>query len=130
MKNSDLEKAKNEAIKKMGGTASAGKMIGISSQAVSQWKIVPIERVLQMEEATSGRILCSDIRPDIFPVCPHTSLPPASGKRKEKDSQNFCERIEVIAEGSSIDRLQFPRSEETEMADQSINRDRARRRKP
>ena len=102
----DLEKFKNEAIKKMGGTASAGKMIGISSQAVSQWKMVPIERVLQMEKATFGRILCSDVRPDIFPVCPHSSLPPASGE-DEKDSPDFRFELEVAEDESSKYGLDF-----------------------
>ncbi len=71
MKTLDLSDAKNSVIESMGGTASLGRTLGISSQAISQWEIIPLDRVLQIEERSNGKIRCCEMRPDVFPVCPH-----------------------------------------------------------
>lgn len=55
------EKAKQEA----GGPAALAKALGgVSSQAVSQWKKVPAERVLDVERITG--ISRHELRPDVF----------------------------------------------------------------
>lgn len=60
MENS-CEKAKEIA----GGPSKLARAIGgVSSQAVSQWKKVPAERVLEVEKITG--ISRYDLRPDVF----------------------------------------------------------------
>ena len=55
------ERAKDIA----GGPAALAKALGgVSSQAVSQWKKVPAERVLGVERLTG--ISRHDLRPDVF----------------------------------------------------------------
>lgn len=55
------EKAKTTA----GGPAALAKALGgVSSQAVSQWKKVPAERVLDVERITG--ISRHELRPDVF----------------------------------------------------------------
>lgn len=44
----------------------ARKMGGISSQAISQWKRVPAERVLEVERVTG--VARHVLRPDIYPA--------------------------------------------------------------
>lgn len=59
------EKAKEIA----GGPAALAKVIGgISPQAVSQWKKIPAERVLEVERCTG--ISRYDLRPDVFGTMP------------------------------------------------------------
>lgn len=52
------------AIAKLGGPSAAGRALGISSQAVGQWRRIPPERVLQIEQLTG--ISRHDLRPDIY----------------------------------------------------------------
>jgi DNA-binding transcriptional regulator YdaS (Cro superfamily) len=55
------EKAKDNA----GGPAALAKALGgVTSQAVSQWKKVPAERVLDVERITG--ISRHNLRPDVF----------------------------------------------------------------
>ncbi|WP_018900390.1 Cro/CI family transcriptional regulator [Rhizobium sp. 2MFCol3.1] len=57
------EKAKQEA----GGPAALAKALGgVTSQAVSQWKKVPAERVLDVERITG--ISRHELRPDVFGI--------------------------------------------------------------
>jgi DNA-binding transcriptional regulator YdaS (Cro superfamily) len=56
-----------DAIVAAGGTARLAATIGVSSQAISQWDRVPVERVLQVERATNGQVSRQDLRPDIYP---------------------------------------------------------------
>lgn len=53
-----------EAIARAGGAAVVARAFGITSQAVSQWRHIPIERVRTIE-ALSG-ISRYELRPDIF----------------------------------------------------------------
>lgn len=39
--------------------------LGISAQAISQWKRVPVERVLEVERITG--VSRHELRPDIYP---------------------------------------------------------------
>lgn len=60
-----LERAKTTA----GGTAALAKLLGgLTSQAVSQWRKVPAERVLDVERVTG--ISRHELRPDIFGPAP------------------------------------------------------------
>ncbi|HGM5043047.1 helix-turn-helix domain-containing protein [Stenotrophomonas pavanii] len=59
---------KNISLKALGGPAHIGRVCGVSSQAVSQWKRVPAEYVLTIEEATG--VSRHDLRPDVFGPAP------------------------------------------------------------
>jgi DNA-binding transcriptional regulator YdaS (Cro superfamily) len=53
------------AIKTAGGAKALGRALGISHQAVIQWKACPPLRVLELERLTG--ISRHDLRPDIYP---------------------------------------------------------------
>ncbi|MFG6139478.1 transcriptional regulator [Halomonas sp. B23F22_10] len=55
-----------EAIRIAGGPAALARAIGISSQAVSQWSIVPAVRVMAVVKATGGKVKAKQLRPDVF----------------------------------------------------------------
>ncbi|WP_454021274.1 Cro/CI family transcriptional regulator [Azospirillum sp. Marseille-Q6669] len=59
--------ALTKAINRAGGAVKLGSRLGISSQAVSQWKRCPPERVLQVEDATNGEVARHELRPDLYP---------------------------------------------------------------
>lgn len=59
---SPLEKAK----KSLGRSKKLAELIGVTPQAVSQWKTVPAGRVIAVEKATG--ISRSDLRPDLYPA--------------------------------------------------------------
>lgn len=60
-----MENFCTKAIKVAGGPAALAKDLGgLTSQAVSQWKKVPAERVLDVERITG--ISRHDLRPDVF----------------------------------------------------------------
>ena len=59
-----------EAVALIGGPAAVGKELGITSQAVSQWRIAPAERGLEIERLTGGEVTRYDLRPDIFGMEP------------------------------------------------------------
>lgn len=60
-----MEAACEQAKRMAGGPGALAKAIGgISPQAVSQWKIVPIARVNDVAAAVGMR--ASELRPDIF----------------------------------------------------------------
>ena len=50
---------------KVGGVSALAKALGVTSQAVSQWRRVPVERVLDAEKLTG--IPRHEFRPDIYP---------------------------------------------------------------
>ena len=53
------------AIEKAGGTSEMAKRLGISSQAISQWTRVPVNRVLAVEALT--QVPRYELRPDVYP---------------------------------------------------------------
>lgn len=56
-----LDRAKKAA----GNAAALATKVGVSPQALSQWKEVPIRRVLDVERATG--VPRYELRPDIYP---------------------------------------------------------------
>lgn len=56
------------AIEIVGGPAALARAIGVSPQAISQWKRAPIRRVLDIEKATGAKVTRSELRPDIYPA--------------------------------------------------------------
>lgn len=63
----DIAKSALETAKQAAGgnTALAKELGGLSPQAVSQWKRVPAERVLEVERVTG--VSRHDLRPDLYP---------------------------------------------------------------
>lgn len=57
-------KALQKAIKAAGGVNALAKSINITSQAVSQWREIPVKRCLDIEKATG--IPREELRPDFF----------------------------------------------------------------
>lgn len=53
-----------EIVSAFGGPGKVAEICGVKSQAVSQWKKVPPNHVLKLEEA--GELTRHDLRPDIF----------------------------------------------------------------
>ena len=60
------EQAMQEAISIAGGAAALSREIGISSQAISQWNVVPAARVMAVVKAAGGKVSVNQLRPDIF----------------------------------------------------------------
>lgn len=60
-----MENALKTAIEKAGGATKLAKALGgITSQAISQWDVCPVGRVLAVEGATG--VSRHDLRPDIY----------------------------------------------------------------
>ena len=49
-----------------GKNVDLAKLLGITESAVSQWKTVPPDRAIEIEEKTEGRVTRYDLRPDYF----------------------------------------------------------------
>lgn len=56
---------KDRAVKAAGGAAKLSRAIEVTRSAVSQWRRVPAERVLKVEEVTG--VPRHELRPDIYP---------------------------------------------------------------
>jgi DNA-binding transcriptional regulator YdaS (Cro superfamily) len=69
-----MQEALSRAIEIVGGPTAMGRLLGISSQAVSQWERVPVPRVIEVERATldpqtqQPRVTRHELRPDIYPA--------------------------------------------------------------
>jgi len=55
----------DSALKEVGGASALSRLMGITSQAIGQWRRVPAERVLQVERLTG--VSRHDLRPDLYP---------------------------------------------------------------
>ncbi|HWL68155.1 MAG TPA: Cro/CI family transcriptional regulator [Geminicoccus sp.] len=55
------------AIRICGSTRRLAAELGITPQAVSQWRRTPATRVLQVERLTGGKVRRSELRPDLYP---------------------------------------------------------------
>lgn len=63
MENTALERA----IAAAGNATVLAKAIGVTPQAIYQWRRVPAERVLAIEAATNGAVKRHELRPDLYP---------------------------------------------------------------
>lgn len=61
-----------DLIREKMGPSELARAIKIKSQAVSQWKRVPAERVLEVERATG--ISRHTLRPDLYGPAPDTTV--------------------------------------------------------
>jgi DNA-binding transcriptional regulator YdaS (Cro superfamily) len=59
------DRALERAIAKLGTAAALAARIGITEQAISQWRRVPHLRVLEIERATG--VPRTELRPDLYP---------------------------------------------------------------
>jgi len=59
---SPLDRAKQAA----GGATGLARHLGVTSQAISQWRRVPAERVLDVERASG--VPRHELRPDLYPT--------------------------------------------------------------
>lgn len=57
-----------EAIRLAGGPGAVGQALGISREAVQQWRRCPAERAIQLERLTGGQITRHELRPDLYPA--------------------------------------------------------------
>lgn len=75
------EEALVEAVRIIGGPAAVGRAFEppISSQAVSQWRVVPPERCLRLSELSGVSVHL--LRPDIYGKSPSDNAPPAEPAR-------------------------------------------------
>jgi DNA-binding transcriptional regulator YdaS (Cro superfamily) len=64
-----LDRAKDA----VGGAVGLSKLIGITSQAISQWKRVPADRIVDVERATG--IPREELRPDLYRRTPMRRQP-------------------------------------------------------
>lgn len=49
-----------------GKNVDLAKLLGITESAVSQWKTVPPDRAIEIEQKTNGKVTRYDLRPDYF----------------------------------------------------------------
>jgi len=60
----DQQTPLQRAIDAAGGVAKLARLVGVTSQAISQWDRVPAERVLAVEDATG--VPAHELRPDVY----------------------------------------------------------------
>lgn len=62
----------DRATDALGGAAKLAAVLGVSAQAISNWKErgVPIERCMAIEAATAGAVTRRDLRPDWKDIWP------------------------------------------------------------
>ena len=69
-----MSDALERAVTQVGSQAALAKAIGVTPQHVWNWinrdKRVPAEKVIAIEEATSGEVSRHDLRPDLYPEEP------------------------------------------------------------
>jgi DNA-binding transcriptional regulator YdaS (Cro superfamily) len=65
----DLNIGVQAVLQHFGNNKSAvAEALGIERSAVSQWKRVPVKRVLELEKATAGKVSRHVMRPDVYPA--------------------------------------------------------------
>jgi DNA-binding transcriptional regulator YdaS (Cro superfamily) len=79
-----MDDALAKALKSADGPTALGRAIGVTSQAISQWRRVPVERVLAVEAATG--IPRHELRPDIYP-------PPSMPAPQAASNSNLTEAL-------------------------------------
>jgi DNA-binding transcriptional regulator YdaS (Cro superfamily) len=63
----DEQDALKRAFTAAGNATRLAERLGISIQAVMQWKRVPATRVLEVERIVDGAVTRYEMRPDIYP---------------------------------------------------------------
>jgi DNA-binding transcriptional regulator YdaS (Cro superfamily) len=61
-----MDNALKTAIREAGSISELGRRLGISQQAISQWKRVPLDWVLAVEKATNGKVPAHKLRPEMY----------------------------------------------------------------
>lgn len=61
--------------KEVGGVVALSRILGLSRGAVSQWDVVPVDRVLDVCRAVAWQVTPHQLRPDIYPN-PTDGIPP------------------------------------------------------
>lgn len=62
-----IDPALKRAILSVGGASTLAKLVGVTPQALWQWRRVPAARVLAVEAATRGLVTRHELRPDFYP---------------------------------------------------------------
>lgn len=62
----EMAKALTKAIEKAGNGSELARALNITRQAISQWEIAPIDRVLEIEAITG--VTRFELRPDYYSV--------------------------------------------------------------
>lgn len=69
-----MSEALKQAIAEAGGQTALARLLNVDQAHVWYWlhkaKRIPVERAIQIEQATGGKVTRHDLRPDIFPP-PH-----------------------------------------------------------
>lgn len=63
-----MSAALKRAIETIGSPSKTARALGCTPQAVDQWEICPVKRVLAVEAATNGAVSRHDLRPDFYPA--------------------------------------------------------------
>jgi len=60
------ERALRQAVAAAGGPSALARRLGVSPQAVVQWRECPVRRVLDVERLSG--VSRSELRPDVYPL--------------------------------------------------------------
>ncbi|MGV3651815.1 MAG: transcriptional regulator [Devosia sp.] len=63
---SNMSAALARAIEMMGGASATARALGVTPQAVAQWRRCPPARVLRLEALCAGHVSRHELRPDIY----------------------------------------------------------------
>lgn len=90
----------NRAIEAVKSSSELARRLNISPQAVSQWDIAPLERVIEIERETG--VSRFDLRPDVFAV-------PLPRKLKgTKNAQEYANNATTGADHSGTEKEEKP----------------------
>jgi DNA-binding transcriptional regulator YdaS (Cro superfamily) len=62
------EEALKKAVEACGSEAELARRIGLTAQAINQWTVAPVRRVLEIEKATDGQVSRQQLCPDMYPA--------------------------------------------------------------
>lgn len=69
------EEALLKAIEACTSAAELARRLGVTDQAINQWKVAPAARVIDIETATGKKVTRFQLRPDIFGTHEGASAP-------------------------------------------------------